>query len=85
MNYEEHGELFPPAKTVCGLTKAAISLSHPNFIPASELQLVGEHSVSQRNWYTNSVPANRRLTKERRAAGRLFNVGRSAQMGFDWF
>jgi hypothetical protein len=46
LNYEEHGELFRPARTVCDLTKAAVSLADPGFIPASELRLpVGRISL----------------------------------------
>ena len=36
LNFEEHGSLFQPARIVCGLTKAAVSVFDPYFLPASE-------------------------------------------------
>jgi radical SAM protein with 4Fe4S-binding SPASM domain len=37
LNYEEHGELFSPARAVCAITTAAMRVSNATFVPASEL------------------------------------------------
>lgn len=39
LNYEENGKMFHPAKTVCNFTKAAVWITNPTFIPASELKV----------------------------------------------